>query len=155
MQTRINAGLAYALVCLILYWWLMTRTRWGLEMRAIGGNPEAARQLGLPVFGYILVVMFAAGGVAGLAGMVEVSAVQGRLVSELSPGYGFMGFLVAWLAGTSASGIVVMAFLFAFISSVGDILQITQGLPFAVVNILMAAILFIVLGRQPTRSLPR
>jgi simple sugar transport system permease protein len=155
MQTRINAGLAYALVCLILYWWLMTRTRWGLEMRAIGGNPEAARQLGLPVFGYILVVMFAAGGVAGLAGMVEVSAVQGRLVSELSPGYGFMGFLVAWLAGTSAGGIVVMAFLFAFISSVGDILQITQGLPFAVVNILMAAILFIVLGRQPAGSSPR
>src|SRR5271167_4506751 len=59
MHTRINAGLAYALVCLILYWWLMTRTRWGLDMRAIGGNPEAARQLGLPVFGYILVVMFA------------------------------------------------------------------------------------------------
>ena len=104
------------------------------------------------MFGYILVVMFAAGGVAGLAGMVEVSAIQGRLVSELSPGYGFVGFLVAWLAGTSAGGIVVMAFLFAFISSVGDILQITQGLPFAVINVLMAAILFIVLGRRPVGS---
>src|SRR6202790_1421428 len=149
LHTRINAGLIYALVCLVLYGLLMTRTRWGLQMRAIGGNPEAARQLGLPVFGYILVVMFAAGGVAGLAGMVEVSAIQGRLVSELSPGYGFVGFLVAWLAGTSAGGIVVMAFLFASISSVADILQITQGLPFAVINVLMAAILFIVLGRRP------
>ena len=48
-----------------------------------------------------------------------------------------------------------MAFLFAVISSVGDILQITQGLPFAVVNILMAVILFIVLGRQPARSTGR
>jgi simple sugar transport system permease protein len=149
LHTRINAGLIYGLVCLVLFWLLMTRTRWGLEMRAIGGNPEAARQLGIPVFRYILVVMFAAGGVAGLAGMVEVSAIQGRLVSELSPGYGFIGFLVAWLAGTSAGGIVVMAFLFAFISSVGDIMQITQGLPFAVINVLMAAILFIVLGRRP------
>ncbi len=155
LHTRINAGLIYGLVCLVLYWLLMTRTRWGLEMRAIGGNPEAARQLGLPVFSYILVVMFAAGGVAGLAGVVEVSAIQGRLVSELSPGYGFVGFLIAWLAGTSASGIVVMAFLFAFISSVGDILQITQGLPFAVINVLMAAILFIVLGRRPVVSSPR
>jgi ABC-type uncharacterized transport system permease subunit len=152
LHTRINAGLIYGLVCLVLYWLLMTRTRWGLDMRAIGGNPEAARQLGLPVFRYILVVMFIAGGVAGLAGMVEVSAIQGRLVSELSPGYGFVGFLVAWLAGTSASGIVLMAFLFAFISSVGDILQITQGLPFAVINVLMAAILFIVLGRRPAGS---
>jgi ABC-type uncharacterized transport system permease subunit len=155
LHTRINAGLIYGLVCLVLYWLLMTRTRWGLEMRAIGGNPEAARQLGLPVFSYILMVMFAAGGVAGLAGVVEVSAIQGRLVSELSPGYGFVGFLIAWLAGTSASGIVVMAFLFAFISSVGDILQITQGLPFAVINVLMAAILFIVLGRRPAGSSPR
>jgi general nucleoside transport system permease protein len=155
LGTRVSAGLLYALVCLILYWLLMTRTRWGLEMRAIGGNPEAARQLGLPVFRYILVVMFAAGGVAGLAGMVEVTAIQGRLVSELSPGYGFIGFLVAWLAGTNASGIVVMAFLFAVISSVGDILQITQGLPFAVVNILMAVILFIVLGRRSAGSTAR
>ena len=43
---------------------------------------------------YILIVMFVAGGVAGLAGMAEVTAIQGRLVSELSPGYGFIGFLV-------------------------------------------------------------
>jgi ABC-type uncharacterized transport system permease subunit len=155
LHTRVNAGLLYALVCLVLYWLLMTRTYWGLQMRAIGGNPEAARQLGVPVFCIMLAVMFAAGGVAGLAGMVEVTAIQGRLVSELSPGYGFIGFLVAWLAGTSASGIVVMSFLFAVISSVGDVLQITQGLPFAVVNILLAVILFIVLGRRPAGSAAR
>jgi simple sugar transport system permease protein len=76
------------------------------------------------------------------------------LVSELSPGYGFIGFLVSWLAGTSAVGIVLMSLLFAVISSVGDILQITQGLPFAVVNILMAVILFVVLAR-PAGKVPR
>ena len=48
-----------------------------------------------------------------------------------------------------------MSFLFAVVSSVGDILQITQGLPFAVVNILMAVILFIVLGQRPAGGLPR
>jgi simple sugar transport system permease protein len=124
-------------------------------MRAIAGNPEAARRLGIPVFRYVVAVMFIAGGVAGLAGMVEVSAIQGRLVSELSPGYGFIGFLVAWLAGSSARGIVLMSFLFAVISSIGDILQITQGLPFAVINILMAVILFIVLARRPYGSAAR
>jgi ABC-type uncharacterized transport system permease subunit len=154
-HSRVNAGLVYGLVCLALYWLVMTRTRWGLEMQAMGGNPEAARRLGIPVFRYILTVMFIAGGVAGLAGMVEVSAVQGRLVSELSPGYGFIGFLVAWLAGNNAAGIVLMSFLFAVVSSVGDILQITQGLPFAVINILMAMILFIVLGQRHSRSAVR
>jgi len=154
-HSRVHAGLILALACVVLYWLAMTRTRFGLEMRAIGGNPEAARRLGIPVFRYILMVMFIGGGVAGLAGMAEVSAIQGRLVSELSPGYGFIGFLVSWLANMSASGIVVMSFLFAVLSSVGDILQITQGLPFAVVNILMAGILFIVLGRRPVGSAAR
>ena len=77
----------------------MTRTRWGLEMRAIGGNPEASLRLGMPVARTMIVAMMLAGGIAGLAGMAEVSAIQGRLVASLSPGYGFTGFLVAWLAG--------------------------------------------------------
>jgi simple sugar transport system permease protein len=154
-HSRVHLGLLYALAAVALYGFVLTRTRFGLEMRAIGGNPEAARRLGIPIVRYVLIVMFAAGGVAGLAGMAEVAAIQGRLVSELSPGYGFIGFLVSWLAGTSPVGIVTMSFLFALISSVGDILQITQGLPYAVVNILMAVILFVVLGRQNSGSAAR
>jgi simple sugar transport system permease protein len=154
-HSRIHLGLVYALLALVLYWLVLTRTWFGLDMRAIGGNPEAARRLGIPIGRFMLVVMFMAGGVAGLAGMAEVTAIQGRLVSEISPGYGFIGFLVSWLAGTSASGIVIMSFLFALISSVGDVLQITQGLPYAVVNILMAVILFVVLGRQGIGSRAR
>ncbi len=123
----------------------MSRTRFGLEIRAIGGDAEASRRLGIPVSAYMIATMAAAGGAAGLAGMAEVSAIQGRLVAQLSPGYGFMGFLVAWLAGGGAVGIVVMAFVFAVLSSIGDVLQITQGVPFSVINLLMAAILFIVL----------
>jgi len=146
--TRIHLGLLYGLVGLALYALLMSRTRWGLEMRAIGGNPEASLRLGIPVAGYLVAAMTVAGGFAGLAGMAEVSAIQGRLVANLSPGYGYMGFLVAWLAGGSAAGILVMAFLFAVVSSVGDILQITQGVPYAVVNLLMGVILFIVLGQR-------
>jgi general nucleoside transport system permease protein len=147
-HSRIHFGIVFALASLTLYSLVVTRTRFGLDMRAIGGNAEAARRLGIPVTRYMLIVMFVAGGVAGLAGMGEVTAIQGRLVSELSPGYGFIGFLVSWLAGTSPSGIVIMSLLFGLISSVGDILQITQGVPFAVVNILIGVILFVVLGRQ-------
>ncbi len=90
--------------------------------------------------------MVIGGGIAGLAGMGEVSGIHGRLRQGLSPGYGFTGFLIAWLAGGKPLGILLMAFLFAIITSAGDILQITQGLPYAVVNILLALLLFIVLG---------
>src|SRR5580658_1384860 len=146
--TRIHAGLLFGLASLALYSFVMRRTRVGLKMRAIGGNPEASIRLGIPVPIYVIVSLSIAGGIAGIAGMAEVSAIQGRLVAGLSPGYGFMGFLIAWLAGNSAWGIVVMAFLFAVINSVGDILQITQDVPYAVVNLLMATILFIVLGQR-------
>ncbi len=146
--TRVHLGLMYGLVCLCVYGFVVGRTRWGLEMRAIGGNAEASLRLGVPVSTYIIVSMASAGGVAGLAGMAEVSAIQGRLVAQLSPGYGFMDFLVAWLAGGSAVGILLMAALFAVLSSIGDILQITQGVPYSVVNLLMAAILFIVLAER-------
>jgi simple sugar transport system permease protein len=150
-NTRIHAGLLLALAALLFYWLVVEKTRWGVQIRAIGGNPEAAERLGIPLVLYTVSVMAIAGGIAGLAGMGEVSAIQGRLRQGLSPGYGFAGFLVAWLAGTRPAGILLMAFVFAIITSVGDILQITQGLPYAVVNILMAVILFVVLGRQPGR----
>ena len=147
-DTRIHLGLLYGIICLALYGLALSRTRWGLEVRAIGGNPEASLRLGIPVRTYMIAAMAVAGGIAGMAGMAEVSAIQGRLVGELSPGYGYVGFLVSWLACGSALGILLMAFLFAVVSSIGDILQITQGVPYAVVNVLMAVILFIVLGQR-------
>ncbi len=150
-NTRIHAGLILALAALLFYWLLVEKTRWGVQMRAIGGNPDASERLGIPLVLYTVAVMAIGGGIAGIAGMGEVSAIQGRLRQGLSPGYGFTGFLIAWLAGTRPIGIFLMSLLFAVITSAGDILQITQGLPYAVVNILMAVILFVVLGRRPVR----
>jgi simple sugar transport system permease protein len=92
--------------------------------------------------------MFIGGGLAGLAGMSEVSAIQGRLRPSLSPGYGYTGFLISWMAGGSPAGIVAASFLLAVITAGGDVLQMTQALPGSVVNILMAIVLFVVLGRR-------
>jgi simple sugar transport system permease protein len=149
--TRIHFGLVLGLLALVVYWFLISKTRWGLEMRSIGGNPEAARRVGISLSRYIIITLFIAGGIAGLAGMAEVSAVEGRLKQNLSPGYGFSGFLISWLAGGNPIGILVMAFLLSMIRSGGDILQITQGVPFAVINILLALILFVVLARPERR----
>lgn len=145
--TRVTLGIVLALVAVLVFWFMITRTRWGLEMRAIGGNAEAARRLGIPLSRYILIALFAGGALAGLAGMAEVSGIHGRLIQVISPGYGFMGFLISWLAGGSGIGILLMSFLLAVIASGGTVLQLTQGLPYAIVNILMALILFLVLAR--------
>jgi ABC-type uncharacterized transport system permease subunit len=150
-NTRIHLGLFIGLVMLVLYWFLMARTRWGLEIRAIGGNVEAARRLGVPLQRYIVVTLLMGGAMAGLAGMAEVSAIQGRLRQGISPGFGFMGFLISWLAGGDPLKIIIMCFLVAVITSGGDILQITQGVPFSVINILMALILSVVLARPTVK----
>ena len=144
--TRVHLGLILGLVALLAFWFAMERTKWGLKMRAIGGNPEAAKRLGIRLGLYIVVVMFIAGGIAGLAGMAEVSALHGRLRAGFSPGYGFMGFLISWLAGGSPLGILTMSFVLAVVFSGGTLLQITQGVPFAAINVLMAIILFVVLA---------
>ncbi len=145
--TEVTIAIVLALAAVVVYWFVITRTRWGLEMRAIGGNAEAARRLGIPLSRYVITGLCAGGALAGLAGMAEVSGIHGRLIQVISPGYGFMGFLISWLAGASAVGILLMSFLLAVIASGGTVLQLTQGLPYAVVNILMAIILFIVLAR--------
>jgi simple sugar transport system permease protein len=150
--TRIHLGLIFGLVVLILYWLLMNRTRWGLEMRAIGGNAAAAKRLGIPLQRFIILALCVGGAMAGLAGMAEVSAIQGRLRQGISPGFGFMGFLISWLAGGDPVKIAVMSFVVAVITSGGDTLQITQGVPFAVINVLMALILFVVLARPAVKE---
>jgi ABC-type uncharacterized transport system permease subunit len=154
-DTRIHAGLLIALAALGLYGFLMDKTRWGIEMRAVGGNSEAAQRLGIAVPVWIVAALALGGGFAGLAGMGEAMGIAGRLRQTLSPGYGFTGFLIAWLAGGRPVGILFMSFLFAIITAAGDTLQISQGLPYAVVNILLATILFVVLANRAGWSTSR
>lgn len=144
--TRVHLGLLLGLLAVVLIFLVLRYTRWGYAMRAIGGNPQAAGRHGFPIMRYLVLSMIIGGGLAGLAGVGEIMAIQGRLRPAFSPGYGYIGFLISWLAGHNPVGAVVMAFVLAVIALGGDTLQITQSVPFSTVNILMASILFVVLG---------
>ncbi|MEN9935551.1 MAG: hypothetical protein RLZZ387_2130 [Chloroflexota bacterium] len=150
--TRISAGIFMALAAVALYAWWMGRTRWGYNVRVVGGNPEAARRSGIAPTRYILAAIMIGGAMAGLYGMIEVTAIQGRLRGGISQGYGYIGFLVAWLAGHSPLRIIGMAALLGVLSVGGDVLQIRAGLPASATNILMALILFFVLAAQQRRA---
>jgi simple sugar transport system permease protein len=145
--TRVHLGLVFAIVLLILFWFVMKYTRWGLEMRAIGGNAQAARRNGIPLKGYLITIMCIGGAIAGLAGMTMVSGYYGMLLLNFSVGLGFMGFLICWLAGGDPLGIFIMSFVVAVITTGGNLLQLTSDLPYAAVNILLAFTLFVVLAR--------
>jgi simple sugar transport system permease protein len=107
---------------------------------------------GISVSRYIVAAMFVGGGLAGLAGIAQVSALQLRLNPGLSAGLGYLGFLISWIAGHDPRLIIPMTFLIALLASGGDILQITQNLPFALVNATSAILMLVVLlGRASAR----
>jgi ABC-type uncharacterized transport system permease subunit len=149
---RFHIGFFLALAGVAVFWFVLYKTKWGFEMRAIGGNPEAAKRSGVPIAWYIVLLFVIGGGIAGIGGMAETSAIQGRLRPGFSSSYGYIGFLISWMAGHNPVLIVVMSFLLAVITSGRDVLQITQNLPGAAVNILMALILFVVLARRGKTS---
>ena len=146
-DTRVNLGLVFGLVLLVAFWLFMKYSRWGLEMRAIGGNAQAARRNGIPLKTYILIVFCTGGALAGLAGMVQASGYYGLMLTNFSIGWGFMGFLISWLVAGDPFGIIVMSFIVSLIYSGGNLLQITSGVPYSIINILLALTLFVVLAK--------
>ncbi len=146
-DSRVDLSLVLALILLVIFWFVMTKTRWGLEMRAIGGNPEAAKRSGIPLTRYWILVLCIGGGIAGLAGMSQVSGYYGVLLVNFSRGLGFMGFLISWMSFGDPIAILITSFVISVIFAGGNMLQLTSGIPYAVINILLALTLFVVLAQ--------
>jgi simple sugar transport system permease protein len=146
--TRLHLGLAFAIVAAIFIWLVLGRTKWGYEIRVIGENPRAATYAGISLMRNIILVMVLSGGLAGLAGMAEVSGIAHRLQKGLTVGYGYTAIIVAWLGKLNPWGVLLVAILLAGLLVGGDQIQITMQLPAAVALILQGAILFFMLGGE-------
>ncbi len=146
--TRMHTGIFVALIAVAVTYFVLKRTNFGYRMRAIGGNPEAARRMGLPIATYLIVAMVIGGGLAGLAGMGEVSGIEWRLEPGILPTEGFVGFLASWLALHNPLGILVMTVLLSIIAVGGGVLQTTIQVPAAAINVLIGLILFCVMAMR-------
>ena len=143
--TRVHLGLIIALVIAVLLTLMLRRTRFGYEMQIIGASSRAARYAGMNIPRTILLVSLLSGGLAGLAGMAEVSGVIHRLQEGISPGYGFTAIIIAALARNNPLGIVLVAFLFGVLLSGGFAIQ-TVGVSSNIVQILQGAVLLFMVG---------
>lgn len=101
-------------------------TRFDYEVRAAGANPGAALYAGSPVRARIVAVMLLSGTVAGLAGTIELAGTVHRLQGGISNNYGYLGIMVAVLAGGSCLGVIAGAVLMAALLNAGIVLR-TQG----------------------------
>jgi general nucleoside transport system permease protein len=144
--TDVHWGLAFGIVAAILAYILIYHTVFGFAARVAGGNIRAAKVVGLSVGKLILLVCFLAGAAAGLAGMMEVAAVQGRTNANLAAGYGFAGILVAFLARQNPLAVIPVAVLLGGIGASGGLLQRRLGLPDASVLVLEGVIFVMVLA---------
>ncbi|HEX9924837.1 MAG TPA: ABC transporter permease [Anaerolineae bacterium] len=137
----LHLGVVFGLVAAVIVWWIMARSRWGYEIKLIGDNPEAARYAGINIMRNIVLIMMLSGALAGLAGMSEISGVVHRLQERISPGYGFTGIIVAWLAKLNPFSVIVVSILFGALILAGREIQ-PSGLPL----LLQGIILFMVIS---------
>jgi general nucleoside transport system permease protein len=144
--TDVHWGLALGIIAAVASYILIYHTVFGFAARVAGGNIRAAKVVGLSVGKLILIVCFLAGAAAGLAGMMEVAAVQGRTNANLAAGYGFAGILVAFLARQNPLAVIPVAVLLGGIGASGGLLQRRLGLPDASVLVLQGMIFVMVLA---------
>jgi general nucleoside transport system permease protein len=142
--------LVIALMAAGLVFVLIRYTTIGFEIRATGENQAAARYAGMSYGKTVLLVMGLSGGLAGIAGVGEVAGIHHRLLNPagISPGYGFSGIIVAWLARLNPLGAIVSAFLLAGLLVGGDAIQVSLGLPAATTEIFNGVILLFVVGGE-------
>jgi len=150
--STLSIGIVLAVLMTIAVWLLLDRSRWGFRAKVVGGNPEAARRGGFAVNRTIVTALLMGGAIAGFAGVVELAGTELQLRAQMATGFGYIGFLCAFLVAQRAAWIPAGAMLLAAISVYGDSLQLDFGLPAATVYIVMAAIVLFVLGMRGTKA---
>jgi simple sugar transport system permease protein len=141
----VHWGLVIGIVACIVSWVLIEVTSYGFAARIAGGNVRAAQIQGLPVGRLITGFTAIAGSFAGLAGMIEVAAVQGSANASLAAGYGYTGILVAFLARHNPLAIIPVAILLGGIDASGGLIQRRMGLPDATVLVLQGTLFIVIL----------
>ena len=138
-RSRLHLGALVGIGAATVFGWVLSRTAFGLKMRAVGLGREAARFVGINVPRTTLIAALVSGGIAGIAGVSEIAGIHYHLIESISPGYGYSGIVVATLGGLNAMGVGLAALFLGLIltgalgvsralgvpSYLGDVVQAT------------------------------
>lgn len=145
--TRLHLGFIIAAVLVIVVWFILDKTTWGYEMRVVGLNPRAAQVNGISVAGGVIRASVLSGGLAGLAGVIEVMAIQKKLLEGFSADCGYTGVLIALLAANKPQWVPVAALIYAAAQVGAAAMQRTANVPSAMISILIGAVVISLLAR--------
>jgi simple sugar transport system permease protein len=141
---RFHWGFILALAMAFFIWWLLWKTKLGFEIRTTGLNPDAAKYAGIDVARTIVITMGLSGALAGLAGAVEVTALNHRHELGFSSGYGFDAIAIALLGKNHPVGVVLAALLFGAMRNGATKMQFLTQIPVDIISIIQALILLFV-----------
>lgn len=144
-QTRVHTGLLWALGLAVCLWALLQYTVLGFDIRAMGANARAAAFAGVPVTRTVVLVALLSGGLAGLAGAIEVAGRTSYLTLDMSPGYGYSGIVIAMLAGLHPLGVVLASVFVAGVLVGADSMSRVLGVPSYIADVIVATSLIAVL----------
>ncbi|RME82850.1 MAG: ABC transporter permease [Caldilineae bacterium] len=145
-RSRLHFGFVIAVLTVFIVWFVLTRTSFGLKLRAVGLGKEGARFAGIPVERTMLAAALISGGIAGIAGYVEVAGIQYHLISALSPGYGYTGIIIATMGGLNALAVGASALFFGLVDTGAQTVSRALGVPVYLGEVTQATMLLVILG---------
>jgi general nucleoside transport system permease protein len=153
---RVDGGIILALLVTWGIAWLLKRSTFGFELRAVGANPHAARTAGMSVGRTTILVMVLAGALAGLGGSTEVIGTQANaLTGSVTGTIGFDGILVALLGRVKPWGVVLAAILFGALRAGGQRMQSYSGISLELASVLEALIVMFVAAPAVVKAIFR
>ncbi len=144
----VHIGWVIALILAGLVYVFINKTKKGYEISVVGQSVETARYAGMNISSIIVTAMLISGGMCGLTGMIQASAIEKSLVYGIANNYGFTAIITAWLARLNAAAILVVCVVFAMLIQGGAYIQIAMNVPSSVASIVQGTILFFVLGSE-------
>ena len=143
--SRANVGLLMALGLAGLFWLFLQRSHRGYALEVAGLSPAAARHAGFSFRSSLWTACLVSGGMAGLAGALEVAGPVGQLTPHISQGYGFAAIIVAFVGRLSPVGVVFSSLLMSMFYIGGELAQSRMGLPKSLTLVFQGVLLFALL----------
>jgi general nucleoside transport system permease protein len=141
---RVNLGIVLAVLVTAAVAWLLNRSAFGFELRAVGANPAAAKTAGISVARTYTLLMLVAGGLAGLGGAAQVLGTAYALTPQVAGNIGFDGLLVALLGRNRPWGTLWAAILFGALRAGGNLMQVDAQISLELVTVLQALIVIFI-----------
>jgi ABC-type uncharacterized transport system permease subunit len=143
--SRFHFGIILALLVAVAFYVIIKKTKWGFELLGIGGNQTASYAAGINVPRQIIFAAIVSGGIAGLAGVGQVAGIEFHMKTDLSPGYGYTGVVIAMVGALNPIGVVLASFLMAVVTQGTQAMHRTTGVPWALAEGIQGIILLCLL----------